>query len=139
MLLGEYHYAIDLKKRLFIPAKLRESLGDTVFLFKDLDKCIRVYSKEEWTLFFEKLSTLPQFQGRDAVRYFYASTAEVQPDAQGRILIPKNLCEYAGLTQNAVVIGCGKYAEIWAEDEWTKFSEKQYAEVISESLAQIGM
>ena len=139
MLAGEYRYAIDLKKRLFIPAKLREDLGDTVILMKSVDQCISVYSKQAWEVFEKKLAELPAIKTRQAVRFLYSSIAEVQLDSQGRVLLPKNLCQYAGLSQHAVVIGVGTHLEIWDEQTWDAFAQTQYGDQIADSLMELGL
>lgn len=59
MLLGEYHHNIDDKGRLVIPTKLREDLGEEFILTRGIEKCLYVYSKEEWTKLVDKLDTLP--------------------------------------------------------------------------------
>ena len=59
MLMGEYHHSIDDKGRLIIPAKLREELGEEFVITRGLDKCLFVYSKEEWEKIVNILGTLP--------------------------------------------------------------------------------
>lgn len=139
MLAGEFRYTIDLKKRLFIPSKLREDLGETVVLMKGVDPCISVYSKSAWEAFEKKISEIPSIKARQATRFIYASIAEVQLDSQGRVLLPKQLCQYASLTQNAVVIGVGTHVEIWDEAAWDAFSATQYGEQIADLLMELGL
>ena len=59
MLTGEFRHSIDAKNRMFVPAKLREELGEHFVIFKGLDNCINVYSQEKWNAFEEQLAALP--------------------------------------------------------------------------------
>lgn len=120
MFLNEYKHSIDAKNRLFLPSKFREELGDVIYLVKSIDKCISVYPKEAWQKFIEKLEALPQIKARQIRRFIFSSAVETEIDSQGRILIPQNLREYAGIEKNARVIGVGDYIEIWADEALTE-------------------
>lgn len=113
MLYGRYQHNIDAKGRIFVPAKLREKLGDTFIAAAVMDHCVSLYSMEEWDKLLEGLSETPMTQARKLLRYLSANAADVQVDAQGRILLPKHLLAYASLEKEALVLGAGKRAEIW--------------------------
>lgn len=113
MLYGRYQHNIDAKGRIFVPAKLREKLGDSFIAAAVMDHCISLYSMEEWDKLLEGLSETPMTQARKLLRYLSANAADVQVDAQGRILLPKHLLAYASLEKEALVLGAGKRAEIW--------------------------
>lgn len=113
MLYGRYQHNIDAKGRIFVPAKLREKLGDSFIAAAVMDRCISLYSMEEWDKLLEGLSETPMTQARKLLRYLSANAADVQVDAQGRILLPKHLLAYASLEKEALVLGAGKRAEIW--------------------------
>ena len=112
---GQYQHSIDTKGRLFIPAKLREELGDTFYVTMGVDGCLSVYSDESWSHFTEKFESLPYTKTR-AMRPLFANAAKCEPDAQGRILIPAKLRDYANLKKDVVVIGVSNRAEIWNAD-----------------------
>lgn len=59
MFMGEYSHSIDAKGRLIMPAKFREQLGDEFIVTKSPDKCLYIYSNDDWRVFEEKLATLP--------------------------------------------------------------------------------
>ncbi len=61
---GEFQHALDNKGRIFIPARLREELGQSVFVTLSMDRCLSVYSKENWDLFTEKVNALPYVRQR---------------------------------------------------------------------------
>ncbi len=139
MLTGKYPHSIDGKNRLIIPAKLKEQLGDTITIIKDADKCLCVYSKEEWTSYTSAISQLPKSQAKDVARFLYSNAIEVTPDAQGRVLLPQGMVDFAGITKNVVTVGCGKYAEIWSEERWNENNFDDEPENLAETLALLGL
>ena len=90
MFYGEYKHTIDTKGRLFIPAKLREKLGDNFILSRGFDKCVCVYPEDEWERFTAKIEELPFAKERRVRRYFYAYSEDGSIDAQGRLGIQGN-------------------------------------------------
>ena len=106
MLIGEYEHTLDVKGRLIMPAKLRESIGENFIVTKGLDGCLFGFSKEEWTNFEEKLKSLPltNKNARDFVRFFLSGAIECEIDKQGRFLIASNLRLYAALEKEEVII-----------------------------------
>ena len=136
MLIGEYGYSIDIKGRLNFPAKLREDLGDRFMIAKGLgDHCLAVYSMEEKTA---KIKTYPTANAKELQRFLFPSAFEAEPDKQGRIVIPQNLREYAGLEKDVMVVGTGDRCEIWSKDEWERISGSISAESISELVDILG-
>ena len=107
MLMGEYQHTIDVKGRLFMPAKLRETLGGSFIISKGLDGCLFVYDKDEWHKLELKLNALPMTNknARTFSRFFFSGAAEVECDKQGRVLLPASLRTFAGLEKNAVKFG----------------------------------
>lgn len=113
MLYGKFQHNIDAKGRLFVPAKLREKLGEGFIAAAVMDHCVCLYSVEEWDKLLDGLSQMPLTKSRKLQRYLSANAVDAEPDSQGRILLPKHLLEYAGLEKQALVIGAGNRAEIW--------------------------
>ena len=136
---GEYRHTLDTKGRTFLPAKLRESLGDDIVLSIVSDKCISVYSREKWNEFDEKLRRLPQIKAAPVLRHIYAYTSEMTVDVQGRIMIPQNLRGKAMLLKNVVSIGVGDHAEIWDEETYDRMQEEISDEDVSAMLIDLGM
>lgn len=139
--MGEYLHAIDNKGRLIVPAKFREGLGDKFIITKGLDNCLFAYPLVEWSSLEEKLKKLPftKSDARAFVRFFFSGATECEFDKQGRILIPQNLREYAGLEKEAVIIGVSSRIEIWGSEVWKKYSseaEMDY-EVLAEKLQDL--
>lgn len=115
---GEYQHTLDSKGRLSIPARLREDLGNIFFVTLSMDKCLSAYSSESWEALTEKVNAMPYVKQRK-MRPLFAYAAKCEVDAQGRILIPQNLRDFAGLTKNVAVVGCNNHAEFWDSDSWS--------------------
>lgn len=113
MLYGRFEHNIDAKGRIFIPVKLREKLGSTFIAAAVLDRCVSLYSTEEWESLLEKLASGPMAETRKLLRRVTESAEDVTLDAQGRILLNKSLIAHAGLERPALIIGAGRRAEIW--------------------------
>ena len=121
---GQYQHTIDAKGRLFIPAKLREELGEHFTVTKGLDGCLSVYPEAEWKRLEDKIRTLGNGEkARRVKRYYFANAFDAQLDAQGRILIPAKLREYAGLDHDVTIIGSRSFAEIWNTEAWNANQE----------------
>ena len=114
MFMGEYHHNIDEKRRLIIPASFRSELGSKFVIARGLEKCLYVYSYDEWNRIVEKLKTLP-FTKKDTrtfMRYFFSGATECEFDSTGRINIASLLAEYADITKECVIIGANDRIEI---------------------------
>ena len=116
---GQYAHNIDAKGRLFIPARLREELGQTFHVTVGMDHCLSVYSDESWAAFTDKLRDL-HYSKAKALRPLFANAIDCEPDGQGRILIPAKLREYANLQKEVVVIGSFDRVEIWNAERWAR-------------------
>ena len=135
MLGGEYRHSLDSKKRIFIPAKLREELGQTFVVAKDIrEKCLKVYSLQGWESYIAPLKEQKRKLSEKIMRFLHASLVQVTPDVQGRIVLPQELVAHAQIERNAVVVGCCDYAEIWAEELYDKMKED---EDVSDMLAEL--
>ncbi len=125
---GQYQHNIDAKGRLFIPAKLREELGETFYVTVSLtDPCLTVYSEGGWEQLTEKIESLPQAKSRTVRRYVYSNAVKCEPDAQGRILLPQKLRQYAGLEKDVVIAGVSSRAEIWNADKWAALENEEFS------------
>ena len=121
MLMGTYEHRLDSKARLVLPAKIREKLGDVVFVTLGLDECVSLYSKTEWENFSEKVKNLSFYSNqahRDFARTLINNAHEMSIDSIGRVLMPPLLREYAKLGQEVVVCGVNDHAEVWDKKIW---------------------
>lgn len=127
MFYGEYEHSLDRKGRLIIPSKFREAMKEhyieKFYVTRGLDKCLFMFSEEEWKAQETKFRALP-FTKPDARKFnrlFFSGATDVEPDKQGRILLPKFLKDYANIKKNVIVIGISNRIEIWSEDKWQEF------------------
>ena len=134
---GEYQHNIDAKGRLIFPIKLREALGEHFVIFKGLDNCINVYSQEKWAAFEQQLAALPSKARK--VQRFFSANFECEPDAQGRILIPQTLREYAGLRKDVTVIGMIDHVEIWYSAAWKAYNDSTDTEDVAAMMDMLGV
>ncbi|MEG1858080.1 MAG: division/cell wall cluster transcriptional repressor MraZ, partial [Pseudoflavonifractor sp.] len=131
-------HGIDAKGRLFIPAKLREELGDTLYLTMGIDECLSIYPQETWDVFTEKFASLPMSQSK-MMRPLFANAAKCEPDSQGRIVLPQKLRKYANLEKDAVIIGVHNRAEIWSAQQWHAQEEEEMTpEKMTGIMASLG-
>jgi MraZ protein len=136
MFIGEYQHNLDVKGRLALPAKFRSILAKGAVVTKGLDNCLFVYSKEEWKKLAEKLASLPisKANHRAFARLMLAGAMDVDPDGQGRVLLPDYLRQYASLKKKVIIAGLYNRLEIWDETNWEKY--KQGTEKASEEIAE---
>ncbi len=134
MLIGEYQHNIDAKGRVAVPTKFRDDLGMRFYITKGLDGCLFVLQQSEWEKLEEKIRQMPISKARTIQRFFFSGAAEVQPDKQGRILIPQPLREHASLNKEVIFIGTANRVEIWDSAKWTSFNSSITEESIEEAM-----
>ena len=143
MLLGEYRHNLDMKGRMAVPAKFRESLNAGAIITRGIDSCLFVFTNSDWEELVKKLIALPiaQANSRAFVRLMLAGATDVSLDNQGRILIPDYLRKYANLKKKVVVAGLYNRFEIWDSVEWNSYKAKteSTSEIISEKLGELGI
>jgi MraZ protein len=133
MFLGEYQPNITEGSRIALPKKLRDQItGDEVILSRGFEKCIFVYAKRDWEAESYKQVDNPitDSRTRELKRYMFGNATEASVDSQGRIVIPGNLREYAGIGKKVTVIGAGDHIEFWDTETWATYLAK-----ISKELA----
>lgn len=132
---GVYQHSLDAKGRLFIPAKLREELGDVFYVTLSMEKCLSAYSAESWDKFMEKIKAMPKVK-QIKMRPLFAHAAKCELDNQGRILLPQTLRDFAGLVKNVAVVGSGECAEFWDAEAW---AQVDVVETTPENIAEVYM
>ena len=121
---GEYAHNLDAKNRLTIPSKFRDDLGADVVLVRGSANNLLLFPYELWRERLKGIDDFPPAQ-RNAMRelaYHYA--ARMTPDAQGRIIFPKEHIDHAGIDGGVVVIGQGDYCVIWSAKKWASHIEE---------------
>ncbi len=120
MFLGEYTHSIDNKGRLTVPAKFRGELAAGLVVTRGFDANLMVFTLAGWQELADKIAEKPLTDPstRAFRRRVFSGAIDLEPDRQGRILLPANLRHFAKLENEAVIIGMYSYLEIWNVDAW---------------------
>ena len=123
MFLGTHTPRLDDKGRLALPAKFRTELEGGLVITKGQERCLFVFPMAEFSRITDLLRSAPVTQRsvRDYSRVFFASASHEVPDGQGRITVPGQLREYAGLSKDCVVIGANSRVEVWDAEAWQNY------------------
>ena len=119
--LGTYNISLDEKGRFNVPAKFRGTLDQSgpQLVVCAMEPFLVVFPQKEWAENEEKLSTLNAFnkEDRTRLREFYSRATDCEMKS-GKILLPLNLRDIAGLKKEAVLVGMSKTFEIWSSERW---------------------
>ena len=120
MFLGQYQHSIDEKGRLTIPARFRELLDGGAYVTQGLDKCLVVMTSTSFAQTMSDLSSMNMADpnARLLRRVILSNAYPIEVDKSGRMLVPQQLREFAGLNGEAVVAGQGDYFEVWSPAAW---------------------
>lgn len=135
--LGEFEATLDSKGRFLFPAGFKKQLTETenvrFVVNRGFEKCLSLYTMESWEPLFARIKTLNDFDPkvREFRRFFLNGATIVEPDSAGRILLPANLKEYAGLEKDIVLASAVDKIEIWAKDKYQQFFDNYAADDFS--------
>jgi len=137
--IGEYRHSIDEKGRLAIPTKYRDQLIRGAVVTRGLDRCLFIYPTSAWEELAGRLAALPLSKAntRSFARFLLAGAMDVEPDKQGRIMIPEYLRSFAGIRKSVVVAGLYNRFEVWDEEQWNRYrgAAEQGSTEVAEALA----
>ncbi|MBI2766020.1 MAG: hypothetical protein HYX53_08940 [Chloroflexi bacterium] len=121
--LGRADYLLDDKKRVPMPPKYRVSFDAPAILTTGEDPCVSVYTQDGFDAAGAEVTarTNNDEDGRRIRRKFFGNAEPVAKDAQGRLLVPQRLIDYAGLGRDVVVVGMDDHFEIWDRDKLAAF------------------
>ena len=141
MFRGAHYHSVDDKGRVIIPLRFRTELGTNFVITKGLDRCLFVYRDDDFTAMEKKLDEQPALD-RHTIRlqrWLSAEAVESQVDNQGRVAIPTNLREFAGISEDVVIVGASSRIEIWSKTGWEAFNASLTDEDITISAAEVGL
>lgn len=131
MYVGSYTHAIDAKGRINVPRKFLEAFHDAsdarmFFATQGLDGCVFLFPKPAWQTVVEQVrnNSLGSEEARAFSRRFFASTRELDVDSAGRILLPKELRDFAGIGNDALFVGVDSRIELWSPSRWATHDER---------------
>ncbi|HZZ99027.1 MAG TPA: division/cell wall cluster transcriptional repressor MraZ [Candidatus Saccharimonadia bacterium] len=145
MYIGRYYHTIEEQGRVAVPVSFRQQLGKTPVVTRGLDGCLFLFAQEEWQVFIGNIEGAPftKKTNRDLTRLMANEAAELELDAQGRVLIPEFLKTYAKLNKQVVFAGSINKVEVWDQEQYHAYLEsvEGRAEEIAEQfdLPQKGM
>lgn len=121
---GEFARQLDDRGRFVLPAKIREKLEGTVYITRaPAEKCLNLYTEEEWESIAEKMRALPTGIDRNAAKFqrkLFGKACSCEVDKQGRISLTDELMEYAGLKKDIMLVGMNTKLEIWDAELWNE-------------------
>ncbi len=142
MFTGEYRHAVDVKGRIAVPARFRAQLDGGAVVARWLDTCLAIFPMAAWEELATKVGSLPMTDpnARLLQRQLFAGAFETELDGQGRVLVPQGLRAFAGLEDEAMVLGSREHAEIWAPARWDTYSESlNDPDAFAQAIAGLGI
>jgi MraZ protein len=129
--IGTYDCKADSKGRVMLPVALKNQMSPVIndgFVVKRsvFQPCLELYPMAEWNILMQKMNKKNRFKKKnnDFIRRFSAGVKVVEIDATGRLLIPKNLVDVAGITKEVVLSSAINIVEIWDKDNYEKVLEE---------------
>lgn len=122
MIIGEYKGKVGEKKRVSLPAKFREEIGEDLILTRGYEEALILVNKEMWQKVAQNVidGSFTDKNIRDTSRFLVGSAKEIEMDSQGRFVIPEALFTHAGLGSEIVFIGLVNRIEIWDAEKWSQ-------------------
>lgn len=145
--LGNFEATLDAKLRFLLPMgikkQLPENVGNQFIINRGTDGCLTLYTKQVWEPIFQKFSKLGDFdlKAKAFKRIFISAATPVEMDSAGRLLIPKNLVEYAGLKKDIILAADYDKIEIWDADtynrRYTDISPEDFSRMAEEVMGRL--
>tara|TARA_Y100000815_G_scaffold104571_2_gene93474 strand:- start:681 stop:1151 length:471 start_codon:yes stop_codon:yes gene_type:complete len=144
--IGTYECKADAKGRLMVPAVLKKQLSSALqdgFVLKRavFQPCLELYPMAEWNVLMAKINKLNRFKKKnnDFIRRFTAGVKVVEVDNAGRLLIPKDLMGFSGITKEVVLASAVNIIEIWDKDKYEQAIDDaalDFADLAEEVMGQ---
>ena len=144
--IGTYECKADAKGRLMIPAVLKKQLAAALqdgFVLKRavFQPCLELYPMSEWNSMMQKVNKLNRFKKKnnDFIRRFTAGVKIVEVDSAGRLLIPKDLISFSGITKQVVLASAVNIIEVWDKDKYEQAIDdaaSDFADLAEEVMGQ---
>lgn len=135
MFRGISNLSLDAKGRFAVPTRYREPLaaqcaGELIMTIDTDERCLLIYPLPVWLEIERQIDALSGLNRKVSRirRMLVGHATEVSLDASGRLLVPPELRDYAGLSKGAVLVGQGKKFELWDEGAWRTVREAWLAE-----------
>lgn len=136
---GSYSHTLDAKKRVFIPSKFREDLGEEFYITRKFGTYLSIYTADDWQAYVEKIEKLPESIAEEIQDFILGAAQKCVPDASGRIILEDRLLKHAKIDKNVVFVGAGKQIRVWAEDLWNERENTRDFTKMREIMSQYGL
>ena len=143
--LGEFEATLDAKGRFLLPAGLKkqfpEEEGNLFVINRGFEQCLALYPMKSWEPLFAEINKLNEFdpKARQFRRHFLNGATQVEPDTAGRLLIPPNLKDHAGLQKDIVLVSAVNKIEIWDSSKYHQlfdsFSADDFSNLAKDVMA----
>ena len=141
MIIGEYKSKVGDKKRVSLPKKFRDELGEEIILTRGYEDTLILVNKRMWEKIAKEVvdGSFINKNIRDTSRFLIGGATQLSIDMQGRFIIPESLFEHAGLTDEIVFIGLINWIEVWDKGKWDKRVEylKTHGDEIAQEINKI--
>jgi MraZ protein len=141
--IGEYEATLDAKGRFLLPSgfkkQIPEGASDHFVVNRGFEKCLSLYPMKSWKPIHSKINALSEFdaKSRQFTRYFLNGATLVELDTASRLLLPKNLMDYAGLEKDIVLVSAVNKIEIWDVIKYKQFFETFSPEAFSNLAKEV--
>jgi MraZ protein len=141
-LLGEYEATIDSKGRFLVPGSLKKQLPDgesRLVISRGFEKCLTLYPMASWEPLVARIRQLNDFDPkvREFKRLFLGGATEVELDSAGRLLLPPQLKEFAGLNKDITLAADLDKINIWDSSKYKQFFEDFSPDTFSSLAADV--
>jgi len=144
MLLGEFRCETDGEGRMVLPTDFSAEMAQGATVTRGIERCLLVYPADEWARLSgalrERLPLTSQ-PARAFGRFLFSAASSCEPGAEGRVTVPRQLLQYAGIEGEAVVIGLLTHLEVWQPEHWerTKSTLVEEGAVLADQLQELGI
>lgn len=142
--LGEYEATLDAKGRFLLPTGIKRQIPEeetgSFFINRGFESCLNLYPMKNWEPIFDEIGKKSDFDPKvREFRRFFLNGAILELDSAGRLLLPKNLMEYAGLQKDILLVSANDKIEIWDKSKYHQlfetFSPEAFSKLAEEVMA----
>jgi MraZ protein len=144
--IGEFDCRLDDKGRIMLPASLRKQIApqaqDKFIINRGFENCLSLYPFHTWQIISGEVNKLNMYvkKNREFVRYFYRGATELMMDNNGRLLLPKRLMEYAGISKDIILSAFADKMEVWDKNRFENLitdEPDEFALLAEEAMGRI--
>lgn len=136
---GTYNHTLDSKKRVFIPSKFRDELGDEFYITRKFNDYLSIYTAEDWEEYVDKISKLPEADAEEFQDFILGAAQKCVPDSSGRIILDERLLKHAKIDKSIAFVGAGRQIRVWAEEVWNEREQNRDYNKMRDIMRQYGL